>query len=119
MGRTEQYVLSLVERIVGPGERGKRFDWARGDVSPVTGLSLPLPFDRVWEHLKLIVEVDEDQHTEATAFFDKPDRMTVSGVHRGEQRRRYDERKRAAARAQDYRGRRGRLVTPTATETYG
>lgn len=64
---------------------------------------MPLPFDGVWEHLKLIVEVDEDQHAVATPFFDKPDRTTVSGVHRGEQRRRYDERKRAAARAQGYR----------------
>ena len=36
-------------------------------------------------------------------FFDKPDRITASGVHRGLQRRMYDERKRRAARAQGYK----------------
>jgi len=35
----------------------------------------------------------ETQHYEATPFFDKPERMTVSGVHRGEQRRTYDARR--------------------------
>lgn len=103
MGRTERYVLDLVEQILGPAERGKRFEWALGDPSPKTGRQARLPFDAVWEHRRLIIEVDEDQHTEATLIFDKPHRMTVSGVHRGEQRRLYDERKRAAARAQGYR----------------
>jgi hypothetical protein len=35
-------------------------------------------------------------------IWDKPDVMTVSGVHRGEQRRVYDERKRAAGRDEGY-----------------
>jgi hypothetical protein len=48
------------------------------------------------------LEVDEDQHRAPAPFFDKPHRLTVSGVHRGEQRRRYDARKRAAAVAQGY-----------------
>ena len=37
--------------------------------------------------------IDERQHDEAVAFFDKPHVLTVSGVHRGEQRRIYDERR--------------------------
>ncbi len=61
-----------------------------------------LPFDAVWERRRLIIEIDERQHGEAVAFFDKPDRMTVSGVHRGEQRRLYDERKVRLAREQGY-----------------
>jgi very-short-patch-repair endonuclease len=61
-----------------------------------------LPFDAVWEPRKLIIEVDEDQHSESTPLFDKPHRLTVSGVHRGDQRRLYDARKRSAARGQGY-----------------
>jgi len=36
----------------------------------------------------------EAYHIIAVAHFDKPDRKTISGVHRGEQRRIYDERRR-------------------------
>lgn len=50
----------------------------------------------------LIVEVNEDQHRTPVAHFDKPDRLTVSGVHRGHQRRLYDLRKVEAARAAGY-----------------
>lgn len=103
MGRTESYVVTLLERLLGPVERGKRYDWARGDASPRTGRSAMLPFDAVWEQRLLIIEIDEDQHREATPLFDKPDRLTVSGVHRGEQRRLYDARKRSAAKAHGYR----------------
>ena len=41
----------------------------------------------------MVVEYRERQHDEPIAHFDKPDVMTVSGVHRGEQRRLYDERR--------------------------
>jgi hypothetical protein len=103
MGRTERYVVGLLEQLLGPAARGKRFEWAVGDISPRTGRAARLPFDAVWESHKLIVEVDEEQHHEATPLFDKPHQLTVSGVHRGEQRRMYDERKRAAAVARGYR----------------
>jgi hypothetical protein len=33
------------------------------------------------------------QHDESSPFFDKPEKLTVSGVHRGEQRARYDRRR--------------------------
>ncbi len=102
MGRTESYVVALLERLLGPVERGKRYDWARGDASPKTGRRMMLPFDAVWEVRSLIIEIDEDQHREATPIFDKPDRLTVSGVHRGEQRRVYDARKRSEARLRGY-----------------
>jgi hypothetical protein len=103
MGRIERWVVELCERVLGPRDAVCRFDWALGDPSPRTGRCVRLPFDAVWEERRVIVEVDEDQHRDPSPFFDKPLRMTVSGVHRGEQRRRYDERKRAAARAQGYR----------------
>jgi hypothetical protein len=43
VGRTEKYVVGLLERILGPAERGsKRFEWARGDVSPRTRRAIRL-----------------------------------------------------------------------------
>jgi hypothetical protein len=39
------------------------------------------------------VEYREQQHDRPVAFFDKPERMTVSGVHRGRQRALYDARR--------------------------
>ena len=53
-----------------------------------------LPVDAYYEPLKLVVEYRELQHTEAVPFFDKPDKKTVSGVSRGEQRKLYDKRRR-------------------------
>jgi hypothetical protein len=102
MGKTAQYVLGLIDTLLGAGEREKCFDWARGDPSPKTKRTKKLPFDSVWEARKLIIEIDEDQHGEATPFFDKPQKLTVSRVHRGEQRALYDARKRAAAMENGY-----------------
>jgi hypothetical protein len=99
VGKTAKYVLDLLDRILGTGEREKCFEWALGDPSPKTLRARRLPFDAVWEARKLIIEIDEDQHNAATPFFDKPHRLTISGVHRGQQRALYDSRKRAAARA--------------------
>lgn len=98
----QRYVTELLETLLGPAETEKRFPWCRGDSRVSTRLGLPLPYDAVWEARKLIVEVDERQHTEQVAFFDKPDRLTVSGVHRGEQRPLYDHRKSQCARDNGY-----------------
>lgn len=98
----QQYVTNLLEDLMGPAEIEKRFDWARGDSRDPNRRGVPLPFDAVWEGRKLIVEIDERQHGESVGFFDKPDVMTVSGVHRGEQRRLYDERKVRLARDHGY-----------------
>ena len=102
MGKTATYVLGLIDAILGPGEREVCFTWALGDPSPKTKRARRLPFDGVWEARKLIIEIDEDQHTQATPFFDKPNKLTVSGVHRGKQRALYDSRKRAAAKQAGY-----------------
>lgn len=84
-------MLDLCDEIAGtPGLRQHRFEWLVGDVSPTTGRAVRLPVDSYWPEQRLVVEFRESQHFELTPFFDKPDRLTVSGVHRGEQRRRYD-----------------------------
>jgi hypothetical protein len=90
----EHYVLDRCDEILDSrGERQHRFPWLLGDASPNTGQRVRLPVDGYWPERNLVVEFQERQHTEAVRHFDKPDVMTVSGVHRGEQRRLYDQRK--------------------------
>jgi hypothetical protein len=89
--RDAPYVLDLCDALLRvPGAREHRFDWLRGDLSPRTGRSATLPVDSFWADFSLVVEVLESQHFNATPHFDKPHIETISGVHRGEQRRRYD-----------------------------
>ncbi len=103
MGRVADYVIGLLDEILDGGvEWEKRYPWALGDRSGKTGRRAQLSFDAVWEARRLVVEVDEDQHRRPVTFWDKPDRLTVSGVDRREQRRIYDVRKRAAARSRVY-----------------
>lgn len=90
----EFYVLDLCDELIGePGSRQHMFDWLLGDPSPKTGKSRRLPVDAYWPNINLVVEYRERQHYEEVGHFDKPDRLTVSGVHRGIQRRLYDERR--------------------------
>lgn len=51
-----------------------------------------LPVDGYYPAHRLVIEYREVQHDRPVGHFDRPDRMTVSGVHRGEQRKLYDER---------------------------
>ena len=52
-----------------------------------------MPVDAYYAARRLVVEYRERQHDEPVAHFDKPYVLTVSGVHRGIQRRIYDERR--------------------------
>ena len=89
----EHYVLTLCDEILGVvGVRQARFDWLRGDPSPARLRGTTLPVDGYWPDLRLVVEFQEEQHSQPSPFFDR--RQTVSGMGRGEQRRRYDQRKR-------------------------
>ena len=101
--RVQRYVTELLVEILGPAEIEKRFEWCRGDSLQAGCRGRTLPFDAVWDSRKLIVEVDERQHGEAVDHFDKPWKLTVSGVHRGEQRRLYDQRKGRHARRRGYK----------------
>jgi len=88
----EHYVLDLCDEVLGAkGRRQATFDWLRGDPSPARPGGTKLPVDGFWASLKLIIEFQEEQHSQPSPFFDR--RYTVSGVGRGEQRRLYDGRK--------------------------
>lgn len=93
-GKDEFYVLDLCDKILGvKSSRQHKFDFLLGDKNS-RGFAAKLPVDAYYEDLRLVVEYRERQHTEVVNIFDKPDRMTVSGVNRGEQRKIYDERRR-------------------------
>ncbi|MEW2118654.1 hypothetical protein AB0945_26365 [Streptomyces sp. NPDC005474] len=89
----EAYVLDLCDEVLGEaGLRQHRFAWLLGDPG-TNGRRVKLPVDSYWPGLRLVVEYRELQHDRPMPHFDKPDRLTVSGVHRGEQRARYDARR--------------------------
>ncbi len=85
----ESYVIDLCDKILGKkASRQHKFDFLKGD----SGRRLPV--DAYYVELKLAIEYQECQHSEPVSHFDKPHKMTISGVHRGEQRKIYDQRRR-------------------------
>lgn len=82
----EYYVIDLCDEVLGEKAlRQAKFDFLKGDKGHY------LPVDAYYENKKIVVEYHEHQHTESEKLFDR--KMTVSGVTRDEQRRRYDERR--------------------------
>lgn len=87
--RDEAYVIDLCDEVLGLTARRQHcFPFLVGDPGQ-NGARKPLPVDAFYSALNLVVEYHERQHTERVRFFD--DKVTVSGVPRGEQRSRYDE----------------------------
>jgi very-short-patch-repair endonuclease len=88
----EHYLIDLCDEVLGlKARRQHRFEFLIGDPSPTTQRCVRLPVDAFYSERQLVVEIMERQHNEAVALFDgKP---TLSGIPRGEQRRRYDERR--------------------------
>ena len=85
----ENYVIDICYNILGEQSlRQHRFDFLRGD----TGTKLPI--DAFYPEHNLVIEYKERQHSEPVKHFDKPHVITASGVHRGEQRTIYDQRRR-------------------------
>jgi hypothetical protein len=85
----EHYALDLCDEVLGQKcLRQHRFDFLRGDGNP----GRTLPVDAYYPDLNLVIEYREKQHTERVGFWD--DKPTVSGIPRGQQRARYDQRRR-------------------------
>jgi hypothetical protein len=99
----EDYVLDLCDRILEEGGlRQHRFEWLVGDPG-ANGRVVKLPVDGYWPIANVVVEYRERQHDQPVRHFDKPDRLTVSGVHRGLQRAMYDARRDEQIPAHDIR----------------
>lgn len=87
--KDETYVLDLCDEVLkSKGSRQHCFDFLIGDAGT------KLPVDSYYATLNLVIEYRETQHVNEVKFFDKPDKLTVSGVSRGEQRKMYDQRRR-------------------------
>jgi diadenosine tetraphosphate (Ap4A) HIT family hydrolase len=106
----EKYILDLVAEVLAePDYRWQhRFPTLLGDPGQ-DGKRRSLPVDGYFPRHKLIVEYWEKQHSAPVPIMDKA--MSISGISRGHQRRLYDERRDAWARANglrlvilDYRG---------------
>lgn len=92
--KDEDYVIDLCDELLNlKASRQHRFPFLLGDPGKNRRKAM-LPVDSYYKLLSLVIEYRERQHTEEVRHFDKPDVMTVSGVHRGEQRRIYDQRRR-------------------------
>jgi hypothetical protein len=86
----EQYVIDLCDEILElKGSRQHRFDFLLGD-NGKNGTRAKLPVDVYYKELNLVIEFKEQQHKIPINHFDKPNILTLSGVHRGEQRKIYD-----------------------------
>lgn len=86
----EDYVIDLCDEVLKlKGSRQHRFDFLLGDAGK-NGRRTKLPVDVYYPDLSLVIEFKEVQHSKPVKHFDKPDKLTISGVHRGEQRKKYD-----------------------------
>jgi hypothetical protein len=96
MGRDdsdEAYVVGLCNQVLAETALTQhKFDWLLGDPG-TSGRRVKLPVDAFWPGHHLVVEYREIQHDQPVPHFDKPHQLTVSGVHRGEQRAMYDARR--------------------------
>ncbi len=96
----EKYVLDLLSEILKDEfQWQKRFDGLLGDPGK-SGRQTKLPVDAYFPNRKLIVEYRERQHYKSTPIMDN--RMTISGVPRGMQRKLYDCRKEDWAKKNNY-----------------
>ena len=87
--KDEDYIIDLCDEVIGHrSQRQHRFPFLRGDGNPGTRL----PVDAYYPMLDLVIEYRERQHGEAVPLWDK--KPTKSGIPRGEQRARYDQRRR-------------------------
>jgi hypothetical protein len=98
--RDETYIIDLCDKVLNlAAKRQHTFDFLRGDPSRRGAKGRKLPTDAFYPEIGLVIEYRERQHSESIPFFDKPERLTCSGCARGEQRARYDQRRRMSCRS--------------------
>lgn len=92
MDRDEDYIIALCDELIRePALRQHKFAFLLGDANSKDNRR-HLPVDAYYPQRNLVVEYRELQHSQAVAIMDR--RITLSGVNRAEQRRKYDQRRR-------------------------
>ena len=84
----EYYVLDICDEVLEEkGIHQYKFPFLRGD----TGILLNV--DIFYPNRNIVIEYREIQHYKDVPFFDKPEKLTASGVSRDVQRKIYDKRR--------------------------
>lgn len=97
----EYYILDLCDEILNEkASRQHTFDFLVGDVHQDGRTRTELPLDGYYYGLNLAIEYSEKQDSEDSKV-DNPDKMTISGVSRAEQRKIYNRRKREVLRKKE------------------
>jgi len=92
MAKDENYIIDLCDIVLrSRASRQHAFPFLVGDCGK-DGRCRRLPVDAYYQNLSLVIEYRERQHSEPVLIMDK--RLTISGCSRGEQRKRYDQRRR-------------------------
>ncbi len=97
----EYYVLDLCDELLNEkAARQHTFDFLVGDVHQDGRTRTELPLDAYYYGLNLAIEYSEKQDSEDSKV-DNPDKMTISGVTRAEQRKIYNRRKKEVLRKKE------------------
>lgn len=92
MVKDENYIIGLCDIVLrSRANRQHSFPFLVGDRGK-DGRSRCLPVDAYYPDFRLVIEYRERQHSEPVLIMDR--RQTISGCSRGEQRKRYDQRRR-------------------------
>ena len=92
MEKDENYIIDLCNNVLrSRAKRQHLFPFLVGDCGK-DGRCRRLPVDAYYQDFRLVIEYRERQHSEPVLIMDS--RQTISGCSRGEQRKRYDQRRR-------------------------
>ena len=92
MAKDESYIIDLCDNVLrSRAKRQHSFPFLVGDCGR-DGRYRRLPVDAYYQEFQLVIEYRERQHSEPVPIMDR--RQTISGCSRGEQRKRYDQRRR-------------------------
>lgn len=97
----EYYVLGICDELLNEKSlRQHTFDFLVGDVHQDGRTRTKLPLDAYYSDPNLAIEYSAKPDSEES-MIDNPDKMTVSGVRRAEQRKKYNRRKREVLRKKE------------------
>lgn len=98
----EYYIIDLCDEVLDQKAiRQHTFEFLLGDPHQNGRTRTPLPVDAYYEKFNLVIDYTEKERKEIPSEDDKPEKMTISGVKRSEQRKIYNTRKREVLRKRE------------------